>query len=192
MVDHYIKFSASGHCGEIGFHGEMCKECYLGLHIEPVTEKGIADADIGQCPNCGDVGFGMLGSTCVACEDTGMTYKSVDDDSLYPMDDDKEEEEYEDEKEVNNTFPVGLDCTWTEKIVAVVNSQYNAVFGEITELMQKEVRHTSYAAKLFLCSMGGYLYPCESKEWIKQNFVHKYVFSLVALGVTMRLTPCVR
>jgi hypothetical protein len=29
------------------------------MHTEPVMEKGIADADIGQCPNCGDVGFGM-------------------------------------------------------------------------------------------------------------------------------------
>jgi hypothetical protein len=99
------------------------------------------------------------------------------------MDNDKDEEEHENSKEVHTTFPVGLDYKWTEEIVAVVNSNYTAVFGEMTELMCSEARHTNYPVKLFLCTMGGYFYPSVSKEWIEQTLVHKYVLSLVPLGV---------
>jgi hypothetical protein len=95
MVDRYTKFSACGRCGEIGFHGEMCTECYVGMLTEPVTKKKLADAEIGQCPNCCDIGFGMLGNECVACEDSGLIYDSVDTDSLYPMNNNEDEEEIE-------------------------------------------------------------------------------------------------
>jgi gag-polypeptide of LTR copia-type/Zinc knuckle len=183
MVDRYTKFSACGQCGEIGFHGEMCKECYLGMHTEPVTKKRLADADIGQCPNCCDIGFGMLGTECVACEDTGMTYDSVDTESLYPMDNDEDEEEIKVDVSVPTIFPVGLECEWTEEIVTVMNLNYAEVINRMTELMQLEAHHTSYMIKLFLRSVGGYFYSSKSKEWIEQNFVHKYVFSMVALDV---------
>jgi hypothetical protein len=112
-----------------------------------------------------------------------MTYKSVDTDSLYPMDDDEDEEDTEEGKRVVTRFSVGLDCEWTEEIGAIVNLNYVGVFGNVMEMMIMEARRTGYMVKLFLRSVGGYFYPSESKEWIDQNFVHKYVFSLVALDV---------
>jgi hypothetical protein len=183
-VERYTKFSACDQCGEIGFHGDVCRDCYLGKYTESVTNKDLSSAEIGQCPHCGDVGFGQCGSACVACEDTGMMYESVDPDSLYPMDDEEEDEEDTEEKKVGvETFPVGIDCEWTAEIGAIVNLNYVGVFDDMTVLMRMEERRTVYMVKLFLRSVGGYFYPSESKEWIEQNFVHKYVFSLVALGV---------
>jgi hypothetical protein len=104
-----------------------------------------------------------------------MIYDSVNTESLYPMDNDEDEEEIKDDEEVSTIFPVGLDCKWTEEIVAIVNLNYAEVFGKMTELMRLEARHTSCTVKLFLCSVGGYFYPSASKEWIEQNFAHKYV-----------------
>jgi hypothetical protein len=172
MVERHTKFSTCEQCGEIGFHGDVCRDCYLGKYIESVTDKELSSVDIGQCPNCGDVGFGKCGSACVACEDTGMIYESVDTDYIYPMDDDEDEEETEEEKGGNETFPVGIDCERTVEIGAIVNLNYVGVFNDVTELMRMEEHRTVYMVKLFLRSVGGYFYPSESKEWIEQNFVH--------------------
>jgi hypothetical protein len=103
----------------------------------------------------------MYGNTCVACEDTGMVYESVDTDSLYPMDGDEDEEEIEEEKEGNEIFPVGIDCEWTAEIGAIVNLNYVGVFEDVTELIRMEERRTTYTVKLFLRSVGGYFYPSE-------------------------------
>jgi hypothetical protein len=123
----------------------------------------------------------------IACEDNSMIYDGVDTNSLYPVENedglDGDNNEEETDNKVRAIFPVGLDCEWKEELATVVDANHTTVFVEMSELLCLEVHHTTFTVKLFLRSMGGYIYPAETKEWIKHNFVHKDVFSLVTLGV---------
>jgi hypothetical protein len=107
VVDKYGKLSGCDRCGEIGLHGMACAECLTGKYTRLVSKDSVDDLLVGQCPNCGDVGFGMLGSYCEVCTDSGMVYETIQDvDSIRGnVEEEEDDEEKEDDNELELTYP---------------------------------------------------------------------------------------
>lgn len=69
------------------------------------------------------------------------------------------------------------------EIVEAVNIHRDSMLNSMKELVRSKAHDETYTIKLFLQSMGGYIHVGKSEDWIEENFVQKYVFNLVAVGI---------
>jgi hypothetical protein len=184
VVDKYGKLSGCDRCGEIGLHGMACAECLTGKYTRLVSKDSVNDLLVGQCPNCGDVGFGMLGNYCKVCTDSGMVYETIQDvDSIHGnVEEEEEDEEEEDDNELELTYPDQELLEHSGAILAVVKPNRDELFMEMLGLVRRHQR-TRYEIKVFLEVVGKYIFPDWDTNRVKCEFVQTYVYSLVHLSI---------
>jgi hypothetical protein len=112
-----------------------------------------------------------------------MIYKFVPDvEALYPEDFEPEEFVFNEDNDPT-TYPVGTGSPYSAEIQAAVNQNRLSLFGSMNKIVRLKMHTEVYPVKLFLQFVGGQLFPNESEEFIDKQFVQKYIYNLVALGI---------